>query len=408
LIDEAEHGPMRVLITLQPAHGHLHNLVPLARALDAAGHEVVFASSPSFQAAIEAVGFRAFPAGFDWLESEIDRFFPQIRAYPPGSDQAAWFVMNLFAGPLAQRMAEDVLTLSRHWLPDVIVRDPNEYGGCVAAEALGIPHATSSKGLFPDPAMTRRLIGGSLAKVRQAHGLPPDPDLTMLSRWLDLAFVPPGFLDEIDVVAPTTLFLRPVSFNASRDATRPDWLHELPPRPTIHATFGTVFNRTTEALTALRAVFDGLRDDPVNLIVTTGRDVDLTAIEPPPNARIESYLPHHLLLPHCDLVICHGGFNTVMAALNQGIPVVAVPLGADQFRNAARLNAHGLGLALEPAQRTAAAMRAAVRTVLDDPGYRERARALRDQIAVLPGPARGVELLEQLVLERSTAREKIA
>jgi UDP:flavonoid glycosyltransferase YjiC (YdhE family) len=45
-------------------------------------------------------------------------------------------------------------------------------------------------------------------------------------------------------------------------------------------------------------------------------------------------VPQTLLLPYCDLVVTHGGFNTVQSALSQGLPMIIVPLSADQPFNA--------------------------------------------------------------------------
>ena len=85
-------------------------------------------------------------------------------------------------------------------------------------------------------------------------------------------------------------------------------------------------------------------------------------------------LPQIAALRACDVVICHGGNNTVMEALQAGLPVVALPFSTDQFAVAADLESGGLGAALDPnratAQDLAAAMRAAV-------GFGPRARAAK-------------------------------
>jgi UDP:flavonoid glycosyltransferase YjiC (YdhE family) len=60
---------MRVLFTVQPAAGHLHPLVPVARALTDAGHDVAVCSAASFRPVVEALGLTHRPAGLDWLMS---------------------------------------------------------------------------------------------------------------------------------------------------------------------------------------------------------------------------------------------------------------------------------------------------------------------------------------------------
>ena len=100
------------------------------------------------------------------------------------------------------------------------------------------------------------------------------------------------------------------------------------------------------------------------------------------------------------MVVNHGGFSSVLGALACGVPQVILPRGADQPINARRAEALGAAIVLGADQRTPAAIRAAVRTVLADPRYRRRARDVQAEIAALPKPARGVELLAHLVAER--------
>ena len=71
---------MRFLFTTIPGSGHFHPLVPTARALRRRGHDVAFATSPTFAPAIEAAGFEAHPAGPAWLESYGDPVMQKILA----------------------------------------------------------------------------------------------------------------------------------------------------------------------------------------------------------------------------------------------------------------------------------------------------------------------------------------
>jgi UDP:flavonoid glycosyltransferase YjiC (YdhE family) len=56
---------MRVPFTSTPSYSHVHPLVPFARALAEAGHEVAFATGASFAPVVAHTGFRHVPAGFD-------------------------------------------------------------------------------------------------------------------------------------------------------------------------------------------------------------------------------------------------------------------------------------------------------------------------------------------------------
>jgi MGT family glycosyltransferase len=148
-------------------------------------------------------------------------------------------------------------------------------------------------------------------------------------------------------------------------------------------------------------VLAGLRDLLVNLVVTVGRDIDPAEFGPQPaHVHIERYVPQALLLPHCHLVVSHCGSGSVMGALAHGLPMVVIPMGADQPLNAARCETLGVARVLDAMEATPRMVREAVATVLEDPTYRRAAERMRDEIAALPGTEYALTLLERLATER--------
>ncbi len=391
---------MRVLFTTLPGAGPFHPLVPLAQTLQVAGHDVAFACARSYCPTVEAAGFRCFSAGYDWLLSDREPVYVRVREMKAQRESPFSPLADVFASFLPVRMVPDLLSLVRSWSPDVLVRDPMEFAGCIAAECLGIPH-TACGPLFAFWQGAWHHRPGEVAKpelddLRRAHGLPPDPDLVMLYRYLYLAFLPPAFVGP-DVQIPHTVhFLRPISFDQSGTEGLPAWVAQLPKRPTVHASLGTIFHRTPGVFPA---ILEGLCNEPINLILAVGRDQDPAQFGlHPPNVFIERYIPHTALLPHCDAVITHGGFGSVIACFNQGLPMVLIPLaGGDQSGNAERCVALGVGRVIAPDQRTPEVIRREVGKVLANSDYRERAVKLRDEIQQLPGPEYAMALLEKLV-----------
>ncbi|HSH81126.1 MAG TPA: nucleotide disphospho-sugar-binding domain-containing protein, partial [Herpetosiphonaceae bacterium] len=120
----------------------------------------------------------------------------------------------------------------------------------------------------------------------------------------------------------------------------------------------------------------------------------------PANVHIARYIPQSSLLPHCSLVVSHGGSGSVIGALAHGLPMVLIPMGADQPLNAARCADLGVARVLDAVTATPEAAREAAAAVLADPAYRRAAERLRDEIAVLPGPEHAVALLERLAAEK--------
>jgi len=393
---------MRVLFTVQPSTGHLHPVVPVAAALAEAGHEVALCSSASFRPEVEAFGLTHLDAGLDWLTGD-QRTWGAFPPMPPPGPEFARFVVTMFADVTTARMVPDLLDLATTWRPDLIVRESMEYGGCIAAEVLGIPHASIAGNAYSAIDSTtvhyftgnRRMVAESLGRLRHRFGLAPDPEVQMPFRYVHVCFTPPAW-DGADVSRPpNTHFFRHVDALAP-GAVLPTWVDELPPRATVLASLGTVFNKTPGVL---EAIVEGLGGEPLNAVVAIGRDQDVARFgSPPPNIRLEPYVPQPLLLPRCGAFVTHGGFNSVKESLAAAVPMVAVPVTADQPYSAQRCAALGVARVIASTERSATAVRLAVREVLEDSRYRDRARRFQAEMAALPGPERVVELLEELAV----------
>ncbi len=179
----------------------------------------------------------------------------------------------------------------------------------------------------------------------------------------------------------------------------PDWLQSLPPQPTVYATLGTTFNQSPATL---QSVIDAGSGKHINLIMTVGRSNALDQFHPPANyIKIAHYIPQTLLLPYCDAVIFHGGYNTLLSALWHGLPMVIIPqLAGDNFPTARRCTEVGVSLLVEGQPPESEAIRRAVKTVLEQPDYRARAQQFQREIKALPPLAEAVKRLETLARTR--------
>ncbi|MET0326795.1 MAG: glycosyltransferase [Ilumatobacteraceae bacterium] len=386
---------MRVLFTTQPGVGHLLPLLPVADGLRDRGHEVLFAVSASFGPEISAAGHSSRPAGRDWLATQMVAAFPAMAAIPPGPERYAWARSSVFAGATARDSVDDITAIAREWHADLVVRDAAEYGGCLAAELLDLPHAVVRTDSGSSSYADRSLVGPALDAIRVDVGLAADPDVAMPFRYLQLSFAPPG-LDEPDqAAAPTAHRIRPVVPADGNGA--PAWLEALPDQRTVYATLGTVYNDTA----LLSMIIDGLAAEALNLVVTVGHNREPAAIDPHrPNVKVEHWIPQHALLPHCDAVITHGGYGTVTAAMTHGCPLVLMPISADQPRNAVGCTALGVGLTIDPHDRTPERIRTATTAVLERPEHRQAAQDVARDLRQRPDLEHALDLLETLAAQR--------
>jgi UDP:flavonoid glycosyltransferase YjiC (YdhE family) len=385
---------MRCLFTMHPAFGHFHSLVPLAQALTEHGHEVAFATARSFGPVIRRNAYLHFGCGLDF-DGSTDLFealpeWPQIEARHPNKGLAQLYG---FIQGFAPWMADDLIRLLDSWRPDVIVRDPVEYGGYIAAEHHGVPYATA---IWATYISAKHLCPDAVVELRRRYALPDDPALDSLDRYLVLDFLPSSWtIPDLPYPRVAHRFCAPPFDMSGGEVQAPDWLDALPHPLTVYATLGTTFN---QAASAFRAILSALNSEPVNLIMTVGRSMDPAQFGPQPDhIRIERYIPQTLLLPLCDALIFHGGYNSLLSAFWHGLPMVIIPQGAgDNLPTGWRCAAVGAGVLVEGNPPQPDAIRTAVRTVLEQPGYRASARAFEREIKQLPSLTEAVQRLEML------------
>ncbi|MDW5598828.1 glycosyltransferase [Conexibacter stalactiti] len=402
---------MRVLLTFAGGRGHAGPLLPLARALRAAGHAVAFNGRATVVAELSDLG-EPLPDADD-AGSEPIAIAPLLA---PDAAREDAVLRDGFAGAVARRRAGSVHALCERWTPDLIVRDELDFGALVAAEARGLPHATvlvSASGAFVRPP----LVAPPLDALRADYGLAPDPSLTAPARHLVLSPSPPRFRDPAFPLPATALAFRSGPGGepggaarrgrGSDDEPAPPWPVAIPGAPTVYATLGTIFNAESGDLFA--RLLEGLRALPLNVVVTVGRALDPAGFGPqPPHVRIERHLPQARVLTRCDLVVSHGGSGTVVDALAAGLPSLLLPLGADQLLNAARCEALGVGVALDVVNATPQAIGAAATRLLDDRATAAAARAFALEIGALPGPDACVPALEEIASAGAAAGGTVA
>lgn len=212
-------------------------------------------------------------------------------------------------------------------------------------------------------------------------GLEPEP-LCGAFRGLYLDICPPSFQSEPFPEGAGKQPLRP-TFPAEPAEQQPPWLDRMPDRPTVYVTLGTAFND----LSIFRLLLDALADVDCNVVATVGRDNDPAALGVPPgNAIVERYVSQSLVLPRAAATVGHGGSGSTLAALAEGLPMLLLPQGADQFENAGQARAIGAARVLMPGELTEDAVRAAVTTLLEDLSYGAAAQALAAEIAAMPDP----------------------
>ncbi|WP_277370007.1 glycosyltransferase [Rhodococcus rhodochrous] len=377
----------RVLFSFAGGLGHLAPMLPIADVLRGAGRRLGVCGEADVLAGTE---------GFDAYFPEGDTTSPSGRStgtlVPPDLDHEYSVIGTHFAGVLAARRSELVRDVIDRWNPDLVICDEMDFGAMTAAEHAAVPRVVVD--VIASGALTRiDRIREPLGRLRATHGLPSDPEFSFLKRDLVISPFPPSFRDPDFPLPPTAVSIGPGPSLASHGHPAIDWLRSGEKPHRVYVTLGTVFN--TESGDLFVRLVRGLHRLPARVLVTVGRDVDpATLPSPGDNVRIERFVPQSTVLPHVDLVVNHGGSGSVIGALTHGVPVVALPMGADQELNARRLVALGAGTTVDPVTVTSAELGGIALDALSSRSLRRGAEQLRDEIARLPSPASVLALLE--------------
>ena len=140
-----------------------------------------------------------------------------------------------------------------------------------------------------------------------------------------------------------------------------------------------------------------LAKSPHKFIVSKGVLGDKYGL--PDNMWGQNSVPQTKVLPLVDLVITHGGNNTVTETFSFGKPMIVMPLFADQFDNAQRVHEKGFGLRIDPFSCSDEELLEAIERLLNDKELKNRLISAAKRIAKCESLLKASQLIENLVKE---------
>jgi UDP:flavonoid glycosyltransferase YjiC (YdhE family) len=378
---------VRALFSAGAGFSHITPLLPLATAVRDAGHDVLFVTgAEAVQHAGDLPTAAVGGGAGDGFAEYLARFDRAELMRLSADERLAHLITHLMVEMSAAARLPEMRAVVESWRPGVVVAGIGEFAAVLAAELAGVPYVVHA---ISPPKTAAVMAGGwrMADTILRSHGarLTDPRQVPYLDIW-PAGLRPPG----VEWDLPTRWPIRPENVSPAA-GSRPSVVEGLENRPTVYVTGGTSHHGRSAVLdTAVSA----LRDEPVNVVVTTGRDGDPNRFGAlPKSVRVERFVPQRDLLPHVDLVLCHGGAGSVLGALAHGLPLVLWPLATDQFDAAAHVAGAGAGLVLDASSSTVDGVRAAVRAVLADPEYRVSAGQLRAEIGAMPA---AVDVAERL------------
>ncbi|MBB6174213.1 glycosyltransferase (activator-dependent family) [Nocardiopsis mwathae] len=415
---------MRVLLTSFAMQSHYFNLVPLAWALTAAGHEVRVAGQPSLTDAVLHSGMTPVPVGRDHAITDIREHImsrtgkaavqaprlPDDMETPLTWDDAIGFETVATSLVLAlinnDATVDDLVEFTRSWQPDLVLWEHLFYAGGIAAHAAGVPHARVLWSLDVQASGRRQFLA---LRDRQPPAHREDPLAEWLTWTLD-RFDTPYSEDvatgnwTIDATMPSsmrlpvdqhTIGVRYVPYNGP--AQVPAWVDEPVDRPRVCLTLGlTAREGLGGNAVSVADLVHALADLDIELIATLDAEQVEEVGTVPDNTRVVDFVPLHALMPTCSAIIHHGGAGAFGAALVNGVPQLMVADQWDMPVKARKFAETGAGIFIHPDDLTADAVRDGVIAMLNRPSYAQQADRLRREKESEPTPAELVPELERL------------
>ncbi|MFD5342472.1 activator-dependent family glycosyltransferase [Streptomyces anulatus] len=422
---------MRVLFTVFPGPSHLPPVVPLAWALQAAGHEVVLAGHPRMAERISRAGLPAVALGEQEdlaasvracaADSRLDGITDPLGLGPEDEPRRIWirnYLLSSFShyylteqtGAVERPMTDELVAFARDWRPDLVIWDPLFYPAPIAARACGAAHARLLWG--PDH------IGWARARLAELSAGPGEAPRDVMAELMAPVLAKFGcdFDEELllgqfslDPVLPALRlpvdlpYVQMQQVPYSGGHILPEWLRKPPARPRVCLTLGMSEGRPdAEGKNLVKGLLDAVADLDVEVIATLTEGQRETAGVIPDNVRTADYVPFSHLMPSCSALVHHGGGGTFAVAVAHGVPQLIAPREVDDHTIAALVADSGAGLVVDQELISATTLRAQLVSILEEPRFREGAAALRDQMRAAPSPNDIVPRLEKLTAQHRT------
>ncbi|MFJ6539810.1 macrolide family glycosyltransferase [Streptomyces sp. NPDC091385] len=377
-----------------PAVSHVLPSLEIIRELVARGHRVTYANDPAVADLITPTGAELVPcpsvlpvADNKWPEDPIGAMslflddaiqaLPRLRAVydPDPADLYLYDIGAYAARALAESQDRPLLQLS----PTYVAWDG--YDEEVAPQIRQLPGADAYRARF---ARWLADCGASTTDVDTFSGRPKRA-LALISRAMQ------PYAERVDTSVVT--FVGPC-FDLSTDAEH--WTRPADAGKVLLVSLGSAFTRQPEFYRQCLAAYGELPGWHVVLQIGKYTDpAELGTI--PSNVEVHSWVPQRAILEQADAFVTHAGMGGCGEGLMAGVPMIAVPQGAEQFTNADRLVRLGVARRIDTAEATGERLRAALIELAGDPEVARRCAWLSAEARAEGGTRRAADLVEDML-----------
>ncbi|AKG34774.1 macrolide family glycosyltransferase [Paenibacillus durus] len=385
---------MNILMVNFPAEGHVNPTLGIVKAFADRGDHVHYITTEKFKERLEGVG------AIVHLHTDLLRK-ASINPFTSSG-------MNAFINIHIQT-ALDILEITKR-LSETINFDFVFYDKFCAGELvrdfLNIPSVSSSASflmpekefiniLGPDSFQPDENAERLLGQMKEKFAVLPKNMLQFMNNTGDLNIVYTSryFQPDNELFGENYIFIGP-SF-PQRKTINHFPLDLLKDKKVLYISMGTVLDHVEQFF---NTCIDAFSDFEGKVVIAAGEKADFTKIkQAPENFIISPYVPQLEVLNVSDVIVTHGGMNSVNEAIHYNVPLVVIPHDKDQPMVAQRLTELGAGYRLSKDNIDAHSLRKAVNEVLTNSEYKEAISQINDSFHMSGGPEKAIGVIDSFL-----------
>lgn len=399
----------RVLVVIPPAAGHVNPSLGLVKQLVKQGEDVTYVCTEEYRKRIEATGAKVLTYTYAMGSFAEDPVLKPIIFKHPY--QFIQFILHGMIKPIIP----EVLARTEQDKYDYLIYDYLlGWGGQIIAERLGIPAVCSissfvfTKLLGSEQQMNEQdeqemqaIYDSSVEVTKQLAdryqlSVPAMSDIFKAYGVLKIVHLSRDLqpdaeqLDDSYVFTGSSIVPRMDAPTFTLDRSK------LPYTQAVYISLGSILNNNLEFY---KLCFTAFRDEPIQFILSSGKETNMEPIADliPDNFIIKPYLPQLEVLQQVDAFITHAGMNSTSEALYYHVPLVMMPLTSDQPMVAQQVQKRGAGVIVDHQSLTPEVLRNALLEVLNQPSYKQNARAIGESLREAGGYERAAEMVMKVV-----------
>jgi zeaxanthin glucosyltransferase len=397
----------KILFVTIPEKGHINPMIGVAQHLEQMGFELAFFSMQDISSHLKKAELRA-SAYFAPSSNNIDNnFITHGRDFVEKLADKNWmrqWIKTLLIDAVPEQM-KHLYTIVDDFKPSLIVTDPMIYASALVADSLCLPWAGLSSSLNPiTPNQWRCELTDTLdAFYKQRLKLFMHTNLTptfkvsdLISPWLNIVFSTETYMPR-EICKNDVSFYVGDSFPKSARGDECEFPFEKlkPYTKKVYMSMGSQMYYHPKLFSV---VAKALPEKHFQLIFSIGELMNTQFVnELPENVIPVPYAPQLQLLKQMDLLITHGGANSVLEGLAHGLPVALLPICNDQFLQARFISRAGVGIVLNPAASSPEHYRKQLLPLLEKQAPQKKAAMkIKESFARRGGAKEAANLIERL------------